>query len=151
MVKMKIICIGKTNREFGAIIDDYIKRLPRDWRVDWQILPYSRKTAQAARQDESGNLLARLTSNDYVILLDERGEQLTSPKFSQKIERVLAQKTLVFVIGGAYGVNDELRARADFTLSFSPMVFPHQIARLVLVEQIYRAFAISRNLPYHHE
>ena len=90
------------------------------------------------------------TPGDYVILLDERGRELASPEFSRKIEEILPVKNVVFVLGGAYGVAEDFRAEADFCLSFSKMVFPHQIARLVLIEQIYRAWAISRNMPYHH-
>lgn len=147
---MKILAVGKTDENFAKILADYEKRLPRAWRIEWQIVPYSRKNGEDARREESAKLREKISPGDFAILLDERGRELTSPEFSHKIENVIDTKNLVFVLGGAYGVTDEFRENCDFVLSFSPMVFPHQIARLVLVEQIYRAFAISRNLPYHH-
>ena len=132
--------------------------MPHDWRVEWSIIPYSRKSDDDARREESARIREKIQQSDakfreksFVILLDERGDFLSSPQFSRKITSVMETKNLVFVLGGAYGVDDDFRENCDFSLSFSRMVFPHQIARLVLVEQIYRAFAISRNLPYHHE
>lgn len=148
---MKILCVGKTDPKFAPIIDDFAKRLPRDWRLEWRILPYSRAKNVAARREESAKILEKIDGKSYVILLDERGTMLASPDFSRRLTSVkFAHDDVIFVLGGAYGVDENLRARANFTLSFSRMVFPHQIARLVLVEQIYRAFAIARNLPYHH-
>ena len=147
---MKILAVGKTDEKFAGILANYEKRLPHSWRIDWQIVSYSRKNGEESRREESARLREKISPDDFVILLDERGRELSSPEFSRKIENVIAVKDLVFVLGGAYGVTDEFRGDCDLVLSFSRMVFPHQIARLVLVEQIYRAFAISRNLPYHH-
>lgn len=114
-------------------------------------MSYSREKNALARREESDKLREKIAKTDFVILLDERGMEFSSPEFSRKIVWAQEQNlNLIFVLGGAYGVDENFRARADLALSFGKMVFPHQIARLVLVEQIYRAFAISRNLPYHH-
>lgn len=147
---MKIIAVGKTENDFAKIIADYEKRLPKNWAIEWKIIPYSRKSGDDARREETAKIREKIQPGDYVILLDERGRELASPEFSRKIEEILPVKNVVFVLGGAYGVAEDFRADADFCLSFSKMVFPHQIARLVLIEQIYRAWAISRNMPYHH-
>lgn len=149
---IKIIAIGqKHDSRLLAAIADFEKRLMRPFNVEWTLLPYSAKTGNLARDDESARILARLetsrNSRERVLLLDERGEQLTSPDFSRQISR----ENLTIIIGGAYGVNDELRNRADQIISLSHMIFPHQLVRLILVEQIYRAQCISRNHPYHHE
>lgn len=101
--------------------------------------------------------IASLTSNwpfkpsEYVILLDERGTQLTSPELSHRLEQVFnSSKSVTFIIGGPYGVSEETRKRADFVLSFSGLVFPHELMRIMLSEQIYRAQEISRGGKYHH-
>lgn len=104
-----------------------------------------------ARQDESKRILSRLNSRDFVIVLDERGKLIDSPALAQSIDQAFADsRPLVFVIGGAYGVTDEVRERADLVWSLSPLVFPHQLVRLILVEQLYRAQEISRGGKYHH-
>lgn len=113
------------------------------------LIPYSAKDGLEARQDESERLLKVLNPKDYIILLDERGEQLTSPDFSKLI--TASDRNITIVIGGAYGVTDELRQQADQVVSLSKMVFPHQLVRLVILEQIYRAQTIYRHTPYHHQ
>ena len=92
------------------------------------------------------------SGNDYVIVCDERGKNISSVEFSQRLEKCfLASKNVVILIGGAYGFAEKVRERADFVWSFSQLVFPHLIARLIVVEQIYRASQISIGGPYHHE
>ena len=95
--------------------------------------------------------MSRLDPADYVVVLDEHGTLLDSPAFSKKIEMTFTRsRHLVFVIGGAYGVSGELLERADLVWSLSPLVFPHQLVRLLLAEQLYRAQEIAANHPYHH-
>jgi 23S rRNA (pseudouridine1915-N3)-methyltransferase len=149
---MKIIAIGpKIDPHYQALIDDYAKRLRGAWQPVFVLLPYSVRHETAARDDESAQILAKLTDHDYVILLDERGRQATSEQFSEHLQNLLNQdRTITFVIGGAYGVNPTLRERANELLSLSNMVLPHQLARLFLTEQLYRAWAISVHHPYHH-
>lgn len=146
---LKILAVGKRHdRNLVDAIEDYQKRLRAPFNVEWVLIQYSTKNGDEARQDESERLLEHIKPNDYVILLDERGDQLTSPAFS----KLLADHSdVTIVIGGAYGVNDEMRRRANVMLSISNMVFPHQLVRLILIEQIYRAQAIYLSHPYHHE
>ena len=146
---IKILAVGKkTDSNLLDAIEGYQKRLRAPFDVKWLCIPYSAKDGAEARQDESERLLRRLEPDDYVILLDERGQELTSPDFSRELSR---RNNVVIVIGGAYGVNDALRQRANLMVSLSQMVFPHQLVRLILVEQIYRAQAIYHHHPYHHE
>lgn len=148
---MKIISIGKKiEPELKNALESYSRRLQGRFRVEWVLLPNSPDEDDLARSHESDAILGRLRPTDFVILLDERGENITSPALSERLQANLG-KDIVFVIGGAYGVNDALRQRADFVWSLSKLVFPHQIVRLILVEQIYRAQTIMQGHPYHHE
>lgn len=113
----------------------------------------SREAAEQKRQEESDLILGTLQKEDYVVLFDERGKTMSSPEFAKKIEAILmsSKKRAVFLIGGAYGVNDEVRARAQLVVSFSPMVLNHLLAQTVALEQIYRGFTILKNIPYHNQ
>ena len=145
-----ILAVGKkTDQNLINAINGYQQRLRAPFNVKWLLIPYSAKDGLEARRDESARLLKVLNPKDYIILLDERGEQLTSPDFSKLI--TTSDRNITIVIGGAYGVTDELRQRADQVVSLSKMVFPHQLVRLVILEQIYRAQAIYRHTPYHHQ
>lgn len=112
----------------------------------------SRDEAAAKKREESESILASLSNDDYVVLFDERGKALNSIEFSKKIESILSssKKRAVFIIGGAYGVSDEVRQRAQLVVTLSPMVMNHILAQTVALEQIYRAFTIIKNLPYHN-
>ena len=112
----------------------------------------SRSQGHLKASEESEKFLMALKPDDYVIVFDERGDQLTSPAFSKKIERVLmsGKKRCIFVVGGAFGLSEAVRRRADVNISLSPMVFNHLVAQTVALEQIYRAFTIIKNLPYHN-
>ncbi|HMQ09322.1 MAG TPA: 23S rRNA (pseudouridine(1915)-N(3))-methyltransferase RlmH [Candidatus Nanoperiomorbaceae bacterium] len=145
---INIIAVGKKHDpNITDAINDYEKRLRAPFEVKWVLLPYSAKNGDEARQDESERIISQLRPADFVVLLDERGQDLSSPDFSALLT---SQQNIVIIIGGAYGVNDELRQRADRVISLSAMVFPHQLVRLVIIEQIYRAQAIATNHPYHH-
>jgi len=148
-----LLAIGKKHEPWLlAGLERYQKRLKPPFDVQWVLLPHSSLEGTRARQEESERLLARLSPDDFVLLLDERGQNITSPALSRLLEGHLAHsRRVVLVIGGAYGVNDELLARADFTWSLSKLVFPHQLVRLMALEQVYRAQEISRNSNYHHE
>jgi len=106
----------------------------------------------SAREDESGRILSRLDAYDFIVLLDERGKELNSPTFAGVLKEELdhSRKVLV-IIGGAFGVTEALRDRADLVWSLSPLVFPHQLVRLILTEQLYRAQQITLGGSYHHE
>lgn len=150
---IKIIAIGRKHESWITDgLERYQKRLKAPWNVDWVLLPHSAREGLAARQEESGTILSRLKDDDFVILLDERGKLLDSPTLSRHIEQMFpTSKTPVFIIGGAYGVDDSLASRANLILSLSPLVFPHQLVRLILTEQLYRAQEIAAGHPYHHE
>lgn len=112
----------------------------------------SREDAAVKKKEESELILSSLSNDDFVILFDERGKSFNSIEFSKKMESVLSssKKRAVFIIGGAYGVSDEVRSRAQLVVTLSPMVMNHLLAQTVALEQIYRAFTIIRNLPYHN-
>ena len=150
---IKIIAIGRKHESWITDgLERYQKRLKAPWNVDWVLLPHSDREGLAARQEESSAILSRLKDDDFVILLDERGNQFDSPALSRQIEQVFpTSKTPVFIIGGAYGVDDSLTSRADLVWSLSPLVFPHQLVRLILAEQLYRAQEIAAGHPYHHQ
>lgn len=149
---IKIVAIGKKHE---AWLEDGIlrfeKRLQVPFKTEWVLLPNSPRDGLAARQDESERILSRLNDDEFVVLLDERGKLLDSPGLSRQLLVPLEQsKPIVIIIGGAYGVDDSIHQRANFVWSLSPLVFPHQIVRLILVEQIYRAQEIAAGRPYHH-
>lgn len=150
---IKIIAIGRKHESWITDgLERYQKRLQAPWNTEWILLPHSAREGLAARQEESGAILSRLKPEDYVILLDERGKLLDSPTLSRQLEHVFTtSKPPVVVIGGAYGVDDSLTSRADLVWSLSPLVFPHQLVRLILAEQLYRAGEIAAGRPYHHE
>jgi len=148
-----ILAIGKKHESWTAEgIERYSKRLQGPWKIDWILLPHSSSEGSRARQDESERILAKLTPQDAVVLLDERGILLDSPALSRRFEELMSSsRRIICIIGGAYGVNDALMARADITWSLSPLVFPHQLVRVILTEQLYRAQSIASGHPYHHE
>ena len=150
---LRIIAIGKKHEPW--VVDGlkrYQDRLRAPWDVKWELLPHSIHEGQKARQEESQRILRHLDASDFVILLDERGRLLDSPHLSRLLEsHFVHSKPITVVIGGAYGVSDELQTRADFIWSLSPLVFPHQLVRLLLVEQLYRAQEIAGGRSYHHD
>lgn len=150
---IRVIAVGKRHAAWiEAGIERYEKRLRRPYDVEWVFLPHSQFTADRARQEESGRILSRLKAEDFVILLDERGKNIDSPALSRLIEAEISHgRQIVVIIGGAYGVNDRVLGRANFVWSLSRLVFPHQLVRLILTEQLYRAQEIARGGGYHHE
>jgi len=150
---LHIIAVGKKHENWVIEgIERYQKRLKAPFNLEWILLPHSSLESLSARQEESQRILSRLNAYDFVILLDERGKLINSPALSVLLEeRLNSSKKIALVIGGAYGVNDEIRERAGLIWSFSPLVFPHQLVRLMLVEQIYRAQEIAHNGAYHHD
>lgn len=140
-----IIAGGKKNTDWLIeACEEYEKRLRKPFAIEWEFI-------------EEEKLLKKLsnwpfTGREFVICCDERGENISSREYSQRLELAFSSgKDVIILIGGAYGFNDEIRARADMVWSFSKLVFPHKIARLVVVEQIYRATQILAGRPYHHD
>ncbi len=152
-MQIVILSVGKQPEPaIQVLIDDYQKRLSSDYQLQWQYLGASKSSdALRCRNEESDNILKQITTTDQIVLLDERGEQKDNKAFAEVFERLAStQGRLVFVIGGAYGVNEVLRQRANFGWSLSKLVFPHRLIRLVLIEQLYRTAMVVKNHPYHH-
>ncbi len=149
---IKIIAIGKKHDSWVSEgIDRYESRLKKPYVTEWVLLPHSALSDAAARQEESERILGKVSPQDFVILLDERGDELESPQLAHLLDNTFtAGRQIVVVIGGAYGVDDFVHQRADVVLSLSPLVFPHQLVRLILAEQLYRAQQITAGHPYHH-
>lgn len=149
---IRIITIGKKHEDWVLTgIERYQQRLRGPFTVEWVLLPHSSLDGLQARQEESGRLLSRLGNDEHVILLDETGRMLDSPALSSLLQdQQVHSKAVTFVIGGAYGVDERVRERADTTLSLSKLVFPHQLVRLILIEQLYRSQDIAAGGKYHH-
>ena len=152
-MSIRVISVGKKHESWVAEgIERYQKRLKRPFEIEWVYLPHSTLPNDRAAVEESQRILSRLNANDYLILLDERGKNLNSPALSRLLSaQIESSRDIVMVIGGAFGVSDLVRMRANFIWSLSGLVFPHQLVRLILTEQIYRAQEISAGKPYHHE
>lgn len=148
--------VGKTNETyFNDAITEYEKRIKRYNPFEITTIPDVKniKLAEVLKRSEGELILKQIKSDDHVILLDERGKTFTSLSFAKHIEKLLCRsdKRVVFVIGGAYGFSDDVYNRADDKISLSGMTFSHQLVRVVFTEQLYRAFTILNNQPYHHE
>jgi 23S rRNA (pseudouridine1915-N3)-methyltransferase len=150
---VRVLAVGKKHESWiQEGIQRYEKRLQRPFDVSWQLLPHSAREGDAARGEESARILDKINDGDYVILLDERGTNLDSPSLSSYILSPLQRsQAVVIIIGGAYGVDASVHQRANLIWSLSKLVFPHQLVRLILTEQIYRAQEITNGRPYHHE
>lgn len=154
---IKIIAIGKKHDSWVSEgIERYQSRLKKPYDTEWVLLPHSALQDDRAREDESERILSRIQDREFVVLLDEVGDEVgdevDSPQLSRLFDTTFtAGRPVTIIIGGAYGVDDRVRQRADFVWSLSPLVFPHQLVRLILAEQLYRAQQIAAGHPYHHE
>lgn len=149
---IKILAVGKKHEQWVKDgIERYQKRLRKPFDVEWQFLPHSSLQGSRAREEESQRIMNQLSSRDYVVLLDERGDLVDSAELSHYLLKLLeAGNGITMVVGGAYGVTEAVRSRANTVWSLSSLVFPHQLVRLILVEQIYRSQEIVGGRPYHH-
>lgn len=147
-----IVTIGKKHEEWiRPGIERYQKRLKKPYDVEWVILPHSSLESVHARQEESERVLRRLGQHDFVILLDETGTNFDTLSLASRLETAFVEgKKVVLVIGGAYGVDHTQFERANQVWSLSKLVFPHQLVRLILTEQLYRAQEITAGGRYHH-
>ncbi|WP_250434531.1 23S rRNA (pseudouridine(1915)-N(3))-methyltransferase RlmH [Hanstruepera flava] len=154
---IKLLAIGKTDsKQLQSLIDDYTKRLGHYIRFDLEIIPDLKKVKHLSeiqqKQKEGELILSKLQPTDVVILLDENGKQYDSVGFSDYLQKHMNSgiKQLVFIIGGPYGFSEDIYNKSHRKLSLSQMTFSHQMVRLFIVEQLYRAFTILKNEPYHH-
>lgn len=147
-MRLTLLCVGKARTQhLEPAISEYVTRLSRWAELGIVVVPSS------TLETESAKLLARTSSDNVVILLDERGTQWSTPELAQKIEMLQNRsvKSVVFIIGGAFGVNDELIQRADHTWGLSRLVFPHEMVRMIVAEQLYRAYDLLSGGKYHHD
>lgn len=156
-MNIKLLAIGKTDhKDLEQLIHQYIKRLGFYIKFNFEIIPDIKNVknlSEAQQKDKEGTLLlAKTTTSDVLILLDENGKQYDSVGFSELLQKHMNSgiKQLVFVIGGPYGFSPEVYQRANGKLSLSKMTFSHQMIRLFFIEQLYRGFTILKNEPYHH-
>ena len=157
-MNIKLIAVGKTdNPALQQLIDMYEKRLSYDINFELQLLPdikNSKSLSEEQQKAKEGELiLDNVASSHHLILLDEHGKEFTSIAFSDELQKKMNTgiKQLTFLIGGPYGFSKEVYDRANGKLSLSKLTFSHQMIRLFFVEQLYRAFTILRNEPYHHQ
>lgn len=155
---IELIVIGKTDsKEVAALVETYLKRVNHYCRFALTTLPDVKNTksltVKQQRTLEGEALLRQFADGDFVVLLDEKGTEMRSVEFAYWLQKRMNSgvKRLVLVIGGPYGFSEEVYNRADGLLSLSRMTFSHQIVRAIFAEQIYRAFTILSNEPYHHE
>ncbi|WP_026934584.1 23S rRNA (pseudouridine(1915)-N(3))-methyltransferase RlmH [Christiangramia echinicola] len=154
---IKLVCIGKTDKkELEELIKVYSDRLQHYIKFEFEIIPDLKKTKnldENQQKSKEGDLiLSGVQNSDFVVLLDENGKQFSSENFSEYIQKRMntGLKRLIFVIGGPYGFSEDVYNRADSKISLSKMTFSHQMVRLFFTEQLYRAFTILKNEPYHH-
>ena len=149
---IKIICIGKIKEKYTLdAINDYLKRLSKYTKIEIIELPnYNSDNISEILIHEKELILKNIKDKDYIITLEIEGKQLDSISFSNKINEIFNHNSNIsFIIGGSYGIHQDIKNISNYSLSFSKMTFPHQLFRLILLEQIYRSFKIQNNETYH--
>lgn len=156
-MKLLLWSIGKELEPYVKPgVEDFTRRLTRYYPAEWSLIPPPKGAATLSPADlkkkEGELILKQLSKDDFLVALDERGQQLTSEKLAAFIQTRAnsSQKNVVFLIGGAFGLDSPVLERADFKWSLSQLTLPHQLVRLILAEQLYRACTILRNEKYHH-
>jgi len=156
-MKINLIMIGKTNAEYiNSGILEYTKRLQKFAKLELIIIPDIKNAKSLSQEEvkkEEAKLILSKLKDSKIILLDNNGKEFTSIGFSDVITKFQndSEKSISFVIGGAYGFDESIYSRSDMKISLSRMTFSHQIVRLIFLEQLYRAFTIINNHPYHNE
>ncbi len=149
---IKIVCVGKIKEKFFRdAIAEYQKRLTRYTRVEIvELCDFDFDNKDIVLEKEKESILKVLSDKEYIITLEIEGKQMTSFDFSRKIDNIfLENSNITFIIGGSYGLHSDIKKRSNLSLSFSSLTFPHQLFRIILLEQIYRAFKIQKNESYH--
>lgn len=148
-MKISIVSVGKSHDEaIESLVSYYQLKVLRQLPLEWVFVPHG-----VTKEKESERILEHVKKDDYVILLDEKGRELTSIGLAEMVENRMVDsvRRLVFIIGGAYGVSENIEKRANYVWKLSSLVFPHMLVRVILLEQIYRALSIIRGEKYHHE
>lgn len=156
-MRINLLCIGKTDsKEIKNLIEYYIARLPKHWNFEVVEIPDVRNaknlTAEQLKKEEAKLFQQHFEASDWVLMLDEKGKQFTSREFSTKIDHWMntSVKKVNLLIGGAYGFSEEIYQRANEKMALSKMTFTHQMVRLFIIEQLYRADQILQGKPYHN-
>lgn len=156
-MNIKLVVIGETNnKNLKLLTDQYIDKLKHYIKFDLIIIKDQKKKKIPENiqiKKEGEKILSILKKNEFIILLDENGEHKSSVAFSKFIQKKLNSgiKTITFIIGGPYGFSSEIKSISNYQLSLSKMTFSHEMIRLFFTEQLYRAFSILKNEPYHHQ
>ena len=157
-MQIRLIAVGKTDHAaIQTLLEEYSKRLGFYIKFELEIIPdlkNSKNLSEASQKEKEGELiLKKVQTSDELVLLDEQGKQFSSVDFSDYLQKKMnaGLKQLIFVIGGPYGFSAEVYQRANSKISLSKMTFSHQMVRVFFVEQLYRAFTILKNEPYHHQ
>jgi len=157
-MKISLLQTGKTtDKNMAELVDLYANRIKKYSVFEIITLPDLKNTRNMPVQEqmikEADKILQSISNDDYIILLDEKGKEFRTIEFSGYLEKIffLAKKRIVFIIGGPWGFSKEVYSKADFKMSLSKMTFPHQLVRLLFLEQLYRVFTIIKGEPYHHE
>lgn len=158
IMKIVLILVGKTtDKHLAALCDNYVGRLSHYAPFEIKVVPdlkNARSLSELQQKTAEGDAILRhIQRGDYVVLLDEHGSETTSVGFAQRMQKyqLAGHQRVVFVIGGPYGLSDEVKARQNELFALSQLTFSHQMVRLIFLEQLYRAFTILRGEPYHHE
>lgn len=156
-MKIQFWSVGKDHEPYvKSGVEDFTKRIARYFPVEWVLVPSPKKSAvmspEELKWNEGGVIIEMLRKEDCLVVLDERGKSLSSVSLAGFIQEKAneSRKNLVFLIGGAYGLHDTVLKKAEWKWSLSSLTFPHQLVRLILAEQLYRACTILRNEKYHH-
>jgi 23S rRNA (pseudouridine1915-N3)-methyltransferase len=157
-MKIALLQTGKTtDKHISELVDLYSNRIKKYTGFEIITLPDVKNTknmpVQEQKTKEATKIIQSVTDDDYIILLDERGNELRTLEFSGTLEKMffLPKKRIVFIIGGPWGFSEDVYRRADYKMSLSKMTYPHQLVRLLFLEQLYRVFTIIKGEPYHHE
>jgi 23S rRNA (pseudouridine1915-N3)-methyltransferase len=148
MSRISIIALGKLPSEYVAASEHFTRMLSKDVSIH-EIIIKKNINGPEIMEPEADAILSKIPVSDYMILLDPRGKKLDSIDFAQSLSRAMENNKITFVIGGAFGVSDRVKSRANFALSLSDLTFSHMLARIILLEQLYRAKSIIAGHPYH--
>ena len=157
-MKIQFWSIGKNNEPYiKPGVEEFTSRIAKYFKIEWNIIPVPKNAAALSEMDlkkkEGETILAWLSKEDFLVALDEKGKQMSSEGLAAFIQARANEsvKNVVFLIGGAFGISDAVLKRANYKWGLSELTFPHQLVRLVLAEQVYRACTILKNEKYHHK
>ena len=148
---IKIITVGKLKEQyFKDACNEYLKRLSKYTKIDLIEVPDENYDITKTLDKEKENIIKHISDKDYIITLEIEGKELSSIELSKKInDTLISNSDITFIIGGSYGLHEDIKKLSNYSLSFSKMTFPHQLFRIMLLEQIYRSYKILKNETYH--